>query len=272
VRRLPELTPLPEDETTPSAVHAANALAALLERWFRFRVRGLENVPPGPCLLVANHSAGALFEILLLVRVWQTRLGARPARGLAHRAFWRRPLRWLGVARVGALPAEPDVARRALSRGYSLLVFPGGELEVFRPFGARDRVDFAGRTGFVRLARREGVPIVPVAISGSHAAYVVLPGARRAARWTGLDRALGLKAFPLTVGVLAAFLTAALPLLAPAAWLAALVPLPTRIEAEVLPPLLVGAHEGTRHAAARVEHEIQAAVDRMASRRRTPWG
>ena len=45
--------------------------------------------------------------------------------------------------------------------GAILLVYPGGDREVFRTWRDRNRIDFGGRLGFVRLALRTGVPVVP---------------------------------------------------------------------------------------------------------------
>jgi len=65
-----------------------------------------------------------------------------------------------------------------------------------RPFRDRYRVDFAKRTGFVRLARAARVKLVPLAICGSHAAYLSLPGAERLAKLVALDRWTGLSRVP----------------------------------------------------------------------------
>src|SRR5262249_52776497 len=150
---------------------------------------GLARVPDGGCLIVANHSVGAFQEVLLLHRAWRRRFGDRAVRGLAHQIAWQAPLKWLPVARaMGAVYAHPTVARKTLGRGEPLLVFPGGDVEVMRPFRDRYRIVFDGRTGFIRLARETGVPIVPLVLCGSHAAFVTAPGARAVARATALQK------------------------------------------------------------------------------------
>jgi hypothetical protein len=58
---------------------------------------------------------------------------------------------------------------------------------------------FSGHTGFVRLALRTGVPVVPVVAYGSHHAAVVLSRGERIARALGLHR-LRIKVFPIHLG------------------------------------------------------------------------
>jgi 1-acyl-sn-glycerol-3-phosphate acyltransferase len=166
-----------------------------------------------------------------------------------------------------------------LGRGHLLLVFPGGDIEALRPYGERYRIELAGRTGFVRLAREAGVPIVPLTLCGSHSTFVVPPGGRAIARALGLKKLAGLDAFPLTVGALWAgasiVLALAIPWLRPLAVLSvvqAVVPFPARIEAECLAPITVRPEESDAEAAERVRASMQACMDRLAARRSTPWG
>ena len=49
-----------------------------------------------------------------------------------------------------------------------------GDHEAFRPFRDRDRIDFAGRTGFIRLALRAQVPIVPAVSCGATSAFITV--------------------------------------------------------------------------------------------------
>ena len=274
--RHPEL--LDEDGHSPSVRRRVAQLVAPLALWHRFRCSGLEHVPDGACLLVANHSAGAIVEVLLVLRAWTERHPERPARGLAHQVAFQRPFKWAPVSRLGAILAHPEVARRSLARGDALLVFPGGDLEASRSFADRYRVTLGGRTGFARLAREAGVPIVPLVICGSHAPYVVLPGGEAFARVTGLARLFGLKSFPLTIGAVTSLASAALALVNPFAWplvglaiAAAAVPLPSRIEAEALPPIHPIAGESDEALGERVRVAMQQAMDRMAAGRSSPW-
>jgi 1-acyl-sn-glycerol-3-phosphate acyltransferase len=66
--------------------------------------------------------------------------------------------------------------------GHCLLVYPGSDYETFRSFGDRKKVILAGRTGFLRLALRERVPIVPVVSAGANEQMIVLTRGDRLAR------------------------------------------------------------------------------------------
>jgi len=245
LERRPEL--LVQDQSSDAWRRWASRIAKPLEYYFRFRVSGLDKVPPGPCVIVANHGAGAPFVIPLLHRAWWRQWGTRPVRGLVHRLVWQRPMCWFPLLpKLGGVLAHPRVAAAMLERGEAVFAFPGGDLEAMRPFWERSRVSFGGRSGFVRLARQQGVPIVPLAISGSHLVYLLLPGTTALARCFGLPRFLGLKAFPLTVGLVMVVVAAATTLVVPALWpvvlaasVVALLPLPSRIEGKVLEPLVV---------------------------------
>jgi hypothetical protein len=267
---------LDEDRTSPDALRSVVRWAAPLAAYFRFTMSGWENLPSGPCIIAANHSVGSPFVLPLLARAWQIEVPHRQVRGLMHRVAWQGPAgKWALLQRLGGVYAHRVVAQRALDRGHSLLVFPGGEVDAMRPFGARYRVRFGGRTGFVRLAREARVPIVPLAICGSHAAYVVLPGAGTAARALGLARSTGLKGFPLTIGACAVAAMICAPPLWPFAPIAAglaLAPLPTRIEAQLLPPIYSAEGESDVAAAEHVRTKLESALQRMAASRRTFLG
>ena len=170
---------------------------------FRIRFRDLEKIPNGPCLLVANHNIGAAIEILALLYAWESRFHfsySRPLFGLGHRFAFRIPGLGLFMKKIGSVPAEYESAEQVLRSGHSLGIFPGGLWEAARPFSQRREADFGARRGWLRIARRAGVPVVPITVSGSHGVNPVLYRSRRAAKLLLLERFLGVKWFPITVG------------------------------------------------------------------------
>jgi 1-acyl-sn-glycerol-3-phosphate acyltransferase len=265
---------LTEDLTTEEGQALGERFGALLARWFRLETRGFSRIPEGACLVVCNHSAGALWEVFLLLHAWRRHFGARPARGLAHRIAWQPPFDRIGLQKIGAVFAHPEVAMATLARGAAVLVFPGGDVETARPFGDRYRVTFAGRSGFVRIAREAGVPIVPLVICGSHASYLSLPLGTWVARAFRTHRLVGAKAWPVTAGLAALAATLVAPPLWPLAPLAlaqAVVPLPSKMVMEALGPIDAGAEDDSI-AALQIERIMQDAMTRLASERTTPWG
>lgn len=143
----------------------------LVRTLYRPTIRGLEQLPAsGPYLLVANHSAGlGLAELCCFAALYLREVGpARPLAGFAHpRAFGVWPTSVIHPA-LGIVPSTYAAAEATLAQGVPLLILPGGDHETMRPISQANRVDLGGRLGFLRIARRAGVPIVPLGIRGSH--------------------------------------------------------------------------------------------------------
>src|SRR5688500_13886930 len=119
------------------------------------------------------------------------------------------------MEKVGAIPSTYPAAEAALKAGTPVLVFPGGDHEAMRPVWQANRVDFAGRQGFLKIARAANVPIVPLGIRGSHfTAPVVYRGGKLLPRLLVLPYLLGFrKRYPLALSaVIVAAVMAALAL------------------------------------------------------------
>lgn len=145
--------------------------------YFRVQTSGWEQVPSGKVLFVGSHNGGIAAPDLYMFMVdWFRRFGYdRAIYGLMHRKVWQvNPQAADYAARLGAVPAEAKVAIAALRQGASVLVYPGGAQDVFRPHYQRHQIQLAGRKGFIKLALRENVPIVPLVASGAHDTLIVL--------------------------------------------------------------------------------------------------
>lgn len=155
------------------------------KRYFRLRIEGVENVPAeGPVLLVGNHNGALLptdgFFTALAIH---DRYGPeRAIYVLAHDFLFEDPLLRSYALRLGMLRAGHESAMHALSAGGCVLVYPGSDLETFRPYRDRGKIVLGGRKGFVALALRAGVPIVPVVSAGTHEQLIVLFRGDRLAR------------------------------------------------------------------------------------------
>jgi 1-acyl-sn-glycerol-3-phosphate acyltransferase len=82
-----------------------------------------------------------------------------------------------------------------------VLVYPGGDWEVHRPSWQENRVDFAGRKGWVKLAIESGVPIVPLVAVGGQETAIFLSRGERLAKALQLDRLFRLKVLPISVAI-----------------------------------------------------------------------
>ncbi len=185
----------------PSSSHTVEAalaqrdpkiIASLMPKWewaydhyFHASTEGWHHVPK-QALFVGSHNGGlASPDMVMLMVDWFRRFGYdRPIYGLMHTKVWQvNP--WLAKlgAQCGAVPAQPKFAIAALQRGASVLVFPGGAQDVFRPYHQRHQIQLMGRTGFIKLALRENVPIVPVISRGAHDTFIVLNDCYKQAQW-----------------------------------------------------------------------------------------
>jgi 1-acyl-sn-glycerol-3-phosphate acyltransferase len=152
-------------------------------RALRLEVVGLEHLPPGPALLVANHAFGwdAAF---LMAAVWRTK--QRPLWALGEHLWWRVPFLRGVAAACGTVDGTQDNVDRLLERGQLVLVLPGGLREAVKPATLRYRLLWGRRFGFVRAAIRHGVPVVPVASVGTDELFDFVGDAyERGRRWTG---------------------------------------------------------------------------------------
>jgi len=219
------------DDRDPDYIRENLPLTWLLTTlWFRGEVRNMGNVPEhGPVLLVANHSGGNVTpDTLLFTLAFYTYFGVERAfYQLAHNLVLASPVGQI-LRRYGTVPASPEHAQRALDADAALLVYPGGDWEVHRPVWERNKIDFAGRKGFVRLALDAGVPIVPVVSIGGQETALFLSHGGRLARALRVDRTLRLKVIPISL---------ALPWGINVGDLLGHIPLPAKITVEVLAPI-----------------------------------
>jgi len=143
--------------------------------WFRVEWEGLEHVPrEGGALLVANHAGAIPSDAPVIMHGLETELG-RPVYGLADNLFRSVPVIGTLWARTGGVPAHPDNAFRLLHDEQQLaLVFPEGTKATGKLVTERYQLRRFGRGGFVEIAMRSGVPVVPIAIVGNEEAMPII--------------------------------------------------------------------------------------------------
>jgi 1-acyl-sn-glycerol-3-phosphate acyltransferase len=226
------------DERDPRFIKSLMPLLGFLHRYyFRVQTSGWENIPlPEKVLFVGSHNGGlAAPDMLMMMYDWFRRFGVdRPVYGLMHPKVWQvsPPLAQL-VAKTGAIVAHPKMAYAALRSEASLLVYPGGAEDVFRPHYLRNKIYFAGRQGFIKLALQENVPIVPVISVGAHDTLIVLADCYKIVQqlheW-GMPWLLGIDplVFPIYLGLPWGLAFGPLPN----------IPLPVPIYTRVCPPII----------------------------------
>ena len=256
------------DERDPDYIRESlPGLWMLASYYFRADVRGLDRIPAtGPALLVGNHSGGNLTpDAHVFTLAFTTYFGVeRRFFQLAHNLVLAMP--GLGMLRkYGTVAASPENAEKALDTGAALLVYPGGDYEVHRPSWESAKVDFGGRQGFIRLALRKNVPLVPVVAIGGQETALFLSRGERLARLFGLDRLLRLKVLPISL---------AFPWGLNVGDMLGHFPLPSKITIQVLDPIDIREEFGTNPDLDEVYDAIlgrmQATLNALAEERRLP--
>jgi 1-acyl-sn-glycerol-3-phosphate acyltransferase len=242
---------------------------ALVDYWFRMELDGWEHLPPSPVLLVGIHSgAPFVWDAWTIGVQWWRRFGQeRPLHGTAHDALMAIPVIGRYFRAMGVLPAAPDSIATALAEGRDVALWPGGEVDSLRPWVERDRANLAGRKGFVKMAIRAGVPIVPIATVGGADAMPVLMRGDRLSRLLKLDKLLRVKVFPLAISLPWGIAPAALPQL----------PLPAKIRTRFMPAVELDTDPDRADDQAyvdekydEVQRSIQRGMDALARKRALP--
>jgi 1-acyl-sn-glycerol-3-phosphate acyltransferase len=234
----------------------------IYSRWFRTEWEGLEKIPTeGGALLVANHAGAIPSDAPVIMHGIEKEL-ERPVYGLADYFFRKVPVVGTLWARAGGVSARPANAYRLLKEQRQLaLVFPEGTKGPSKSYTDRYQLRRFGRGGFVEIAMRAGVPVIPIAVVGSEEAMPVV------FRLPTLAKALGVPYFPVTANLLA---------MGP---LGAVMPFPAKFKLRVLDPVHFDIPpDQDRYSKSRIMEEsehirthLQDAVYDMLRDRRSVW-
>jgi 1-acyl-sn-glycerol-3-phosphate acyltransferase len=241
----------------------------LAAHYFRLRMTGTENVPAeGPVLFVGNHSGGLLPSegFYTAMAIWDRFGPSRPVYALAHDFLFEDPILRRYAGRLGLLRAGHESAHHAFAAGACVLVYPGSDLDTFRPFRDRNKVVLGGRKGFITLALREQVPIVPVVTAGNHEQMIVLLRGDKLARLLRAHRWARTEVLPLVLALPWGLTSGFLPYL----------PLPAQTTLAFLPPMTwpeLGPQDAKdpvvlQRCYREVESAMQSEMDRMTRGRR----
>ena len=226
------------EQRDPKTIQALMPLWEWLYKYyFRVQTSGWENIPSNQkVLLVGSHNGGlAAPDMMVMMYDWFRRFGTeRPVYGLMHPSAWLvNPQIADLAAKVGAIVAHPKMGYKALRSGASVLVYPGGAKDVFRPHYLRDCIYFNNNQAFIKLALREEVPIVPVISHGAHDTLIVLADIYNIIKqfhdW-GMPWFMGIdpEIFPIYLGLPWGISIGPLPN----------IPFPTTIHTRVCPPIV----------------------------------
>lgn len=227
---------------------AAPPVHWLYRHYFRAIVTGVEQVPDGPVLLIANHSGqlpidGAMIGCAMLVDHDPPRV----IRSMIEHFVPTVPFVSTFLSRAGQVVGTPDNARRLLQTGNAVLVFPEGARGISKTFQQRYQLERFG-TGFMRLALETNTPIVPVGVVGAEEQFITVHNAKR------LARLIAAPSFPIPLNV---------------------IPLPVRYRIRFGAPMhFEGDPDDADQVIGRYVHEVKVAVDALVREglaERTSW-
>ncbi len=166
---------------SPDSARRLYAAVTWVSRRLKVEIEGLEKVPRGRALLVANHAFG--WDVLFPMAAIGEELH-RTVWALGEHAWWRVPFLRRIAAATGTVDGTPENVDRLLSRDELVLVLPGGLREAVKPRELRYRLLWGNRYGFVRAAIRNQAPLVPLAAIGADDAFDFVGDAyTRGRRW-----------------------------------------------------------------------------------------
>jgi 1-acyl-sn-glycerol-3-phosphate acyltransferase len=234
----------------------------MYKHWFRVEWEHFDRLPEtGGALIVANHAGAIPPDAPAIMHGIETQLGRR-VYGLAENLFRAIPVVGTLWARGGGVAAHPDNAYRLLhDEGQLVLVFPEGTKATGKRFTERYQLHRFGRGGFVEIAMRAGVPVIPIAVVGAEEAMPIVFKSNLLAKVIGAPYA------PITANML---------LMGP---LGLVGYFPTKFRLRVLPPVHFDVAPGQeRYSRSRVMDEserirvtVQEALYDMLRTRRSVW-
>lgn len=243
----------------------------LMDRYFRLEIGGFDKLPEEPCLLIGVHSGGPLtMDAWTVVLAWWRNFGeSRKLHGTAHDVLMNAPVLGKYIRRLGVISPSRENIQAAFDKGDDVVLWPGGELDSYRSWTKRDEAVLGGRKGFIRMAMRAGVPIVPVATVGGHDTMFVLSEGRGLAKWLKLKERMRSDVAPITLSWPLGIALHLTPFQH--------IPLPAKIRTEMLEPIYLDSdparlddQEYVDAVYEDIESRIQVAMDELAEKRRFP--
>jgi 1-acyl-sn-glycerol-3-phosphate acyltransferase len=162
------------------AIGRACVRAWLAASFIPFRMRGLQHLPAGPCLVVCNHAS--YLDGIILTSALPSRFTFLVQHGAADWPYVGLIIKRMGVTFVnrssarGAALVTRDLISR-LKSGESFAVFPEG---TFR----RAPQLMAFQSGAFVIASRAGVPVAPTVIRGTRRLF---GEKQKLPRWSPVD-------------------------------------------------------------------------------------
>lgn len=172
-------------------------IAGIMKIYFRYEVFGFENIPQkGPAIIVMNHGIlpldGFLLGMEILIRL------SRLPRGLTDHIIFNVPFIREFFLSIGIVDGNRENAIKIIKKGGLLMVMPGGAREGIKKPEDKYKLNWEGRTGFIKIAQETGAPIIPSFCYGIDDIYEwILNKTGRKTEEIGVPLLIGLGILPL---------------------------------------------------------------------------
>jgi 1-acyl-sn-glycerol-3-phosphate acyltransferase len=161
-----------------------------MRRYHRFEVRGIEHILSlGPAIIAGYHGRPGARDLVMLQALLLYDHGIQ-TRAIVHDVMLKVPVLRGALDGFEFVSRAPAAIAAAVAQGHKLVVSPGGLEEGFGGYRDRYRVKWR-RFGYLRLALRHRLPIVPVAATGTDDAFIGLYDAFKLYTRLGMPPELG---------------------------------------------------------------------------------
>lgn len=153
----------------PSFVDKVVPYFTPLEKYFRYEVHGIKNIPKGKkCIVVFNHGLIPFHGFLFAKKLVEH--GIYP-RALGASWLFHVPFVHEFFAKGGTVVANLNNGKKLLRENACLCIAPGGIYEALVCRAGMKRIPWERREGFVKLAVETGTPIIPTNCPAVNSAY-----------------------------------------------------------------------------------------------------
>ncbi len=182
--------PAPQRQPDNRTQKVWTAVWEFAARYHRYEVEGIEHVLQDPddrkaSLIVGYHGRVLAVDMCILSVRLREHLGYFPHCFL-HSQLKAIPGAEAAMDSIGFVTGDNDDVERAVAKGEHLVLPPGGAWEGMRTFRDNYQVHWPS-TGYIRLALRHGLDIVPVACAGADDTYIGLLHGENIVRRLGIS-------------------------------------------------------------------------------------
>lgn len=146
-------------------------------RWHRYAVEGLEHFHATGAALVVGYHGRPVAHDLCMLQVMLMEQGI-VTHAVMHEVAQQLPFVRHALGPMGFVFGDGPAVAAAFAAGRKVIVTPGATREAARRHDVRYRVDWGGRTGWLRLAIKHCVPILPAGGWGVDDTYIGLVDGR----------------------------------------------------------------------------------------------